>query len=822
MQQSRAGGVVLGLVCALSSCGNVNTLARRTSTAEAGAADQPEPSGGAAGEAGASGGTTSSAGESGAPPVGGDAGCEGADCCKATELFCAVCVDPGRDPQHCGACDVACDAGTQACVAGRCADCSPRLMPPLVESSFAGVGRSLAIGDFTGDGRDDRAYTDDTGLYVELGSPNGLNALPLELAGGQPAPTIADHGDYDADGKEDLLLRTGDDTMLLLWGEASGNFAETSVAAAGLVAHGDFDDDGRLDLAVYRDPGVTLLWGRPGRAFEVAGSTPALQGATGMVALDVTHDGKLDLTFGADDALQAFAGDGKGGFEPKTANEIPGLRAFTLADLEGDAKPDLIMSRLATVDDESWIQGRVSVFQDYAGYLFAGSVNYLAGNGTTDVPRVADVNGDGDLDLLLCNTVNSSVDLLLGNGDGSFEQRRAFSIGARPFTLAIGDLDGDQRPDITGMSWATLTTAYHAGAGLFGQRVYPLPAWPEQIVLRDVTADGQLDAIVTNSWGNVLSVLSGTPSGELEEPESVTHDPENSVGYSSPIVVADFDGDDRPELAVIRAGVGLSVYRRTNAGQFELQNTFPWSGTVTSLSAGDLNGDGKTDLVATEGFGSSIRVRLGRGDGDFEASVGYASGAWPSDTFLEDMDHDDKLDLVVANYSDKNVAILRGDGAGSLAPMKSVAVSGQPLTLQRGDLNGDGWTDVVVGYRGSIGVLLGAAGGELTPEVVYDSVTPYDHSGNSGPTVAIVDVNGDGRLDLATTEVKTTQYGAHYVAVLQGRGDGSFLPKVSYPTGWEPGAIAAGDLDHDGKAELLVLNRFSNALNVLSNQSRCE
>jgi hypothetical protein len=793
--------LVLGVLGAPLACGNVHNLASRanggTGSTMAGEAGEG-PGGMAVSSAGVANdaGATAEAGANAEAGAGGEGGTGAVTC----------------EPE--------CGVGA-TCVAGECRQCSQLLEPPLDYADLPGSTGTVAVADFDGDGRDDLAYSYANEVRFELGSNTGLELQPGLQFSSASTPMIATHADFDRDGHADLLVKTGED-LEIVWGGAAVPFERTSAPLDGLVTVADFNADDWPDLARY--PGaseqgeITIAWGRPGRVFEAGPTSVGMPSATRAVAADFDHDGKLDLTLAAPDALQAFTGDGAGNFTAKTRNEMPGLRDFTLHDLDDDGKLDLIMS-LGTGDGQKpWLAGYVGVYHDYRGFLFAGTVTYDAGNAGTLL--VSDVDGDDRLDIVATNTRNNAADVLLGRGDGAFDKRRAYALGPYPSSIALGDLNGDGLPDIAAAGNGR-SVAYNRGDGSFGQRVYPTLSFPERLLLQDVTGDGHPDALVTSYWGNNLLLLAGTPSGELLEPERISNDPDNVGGYSSPVVVADFDGDGQPEIAMFRQKT-LTVYRRTPALRFEVLSATPWSGYMTSLALGDLNEDGKLDAVATEGYSGTAQIRLGSGDGEFGASTTLSVGEWPSRMLLTDMNHDQHLDLVLAIFSDKQVSIRLGSGDGELGEATSVEVSGQPLGLEQLDLNSDGWPDVVTTYRGSIGVLLADGSGGLLPEVVYESAGPQNNSGNGGPAVTFADFDGDGRLDIATLDESSSTFPEHSrLVVLAGRGDGSLLDPVRYPVAINPQAIASADLNGDETPDVVVLSRFGASLTVFANQAVC-
>ncbi len=802
LQQIRVWTVLCALGMPLG-CGNVHSVASRARGDSAGGMADAAALAGAGGMANAA---AVAGGAGGA--AGGAAGAAGAG---ATV----------------GDCPPGCEAG-QSCVRGECVRCSQDLAPPFAYSDPMAGGNSVTIADFSGDGRPDLAYTDLAGLNFELGSDAGLQPQPLiAVPNSAQPPIIAAHADLDRDGSEDLVVGLGTDNLQVFWGGQGGSSETTSVALAGQVSIGDFDDDKQLDLAVYREEKVTIAWGRPSRSFEIGPSSPALKGATRLVAGDLNRDGKLDLTLAAPAALQAFVGDGSGKFTAQTVNDAPGLRDFALKDLDGDGRLDLVTSRAAGPTDEPWATGYVAVQYTFSGVLLGDTLRYQAGSGDSLV--ISDVNGDDKLDIVATNLVSRSADVLLGFGDGSFAGRRAFGMGPNVRAIALGDLNGDKKPDLASVGGnvggGRRVVAYNQGAELFAQRVYPMPPYgADHLRLLDVTGDGYVDALVSNLFGNSLLLLAGTPTGTLDEPEYLVNDI-STGGASPPLAIADFHGDGRLEIAMIRKDE-LSLFRRTSSNHFEVQSSSPWSGQLTALVAGDLNEDGNLDLVATstEPLGSPIRVRLGLGSGEFGASSGYGVGGQPSDAFLEDMNHDQHLDLVLADSASRSIFVMNGRGDGTFDAPISSKTGGQPLGMQHGDLNADGWSDVVVTFSGSISVLLGSARG-LQPEVVYVTVPPDDGSG--GPAapaeVALADFDGDGRLDVAAIEdtspglfVPETE-----IAILHGRGDGTLLEPVRYPTYSSPFALVAADLNGDGKPDLASLNRHGETLSILSNHSTC-
>jgi hypothetical protein len=236
----------------------------------------------------------------------------------------------------------------------------------------------------------------------------------------------------------------------------------------------------------------------------------------------------------------------------------------------------------------------------------------------------------------------------------------------------------------------------------------------------------------------------------------------------------------------------------------------------TATAAGDLDRDGKLDLVVQHG--QSVSVLRGHGDGTFEAGVAYAAadGSCPQGSesvAIADLDRDGNPDVVtsdcttVSSATNGGLIVLLGNGDGTLRPWVRYQVGQAVNAVAIADLDGDGILDLVgtTYYGGSaVGVLLGNGDGTFRTHVDYnvDAFPSY---------VAIVDVDRDGKLDLAVAN--ESGLGA---SVLLGNGDGTFRPQVEYATGSLPEALAVADVNGDGRLDLLVANDGDVASNGIS------
>ncbi|MGQ0571731.1 MAG: FG-GAP repeat domain-containing protein, partial [Armatimonadota bacterium] len=248
----------------------------------------------------------------------------------------------------------------------------------------------------------------------------------------------------------------------------------------------------------------------------------------------------------------------------------------------------------------------------------------------------------------------------------------------------------------------------------------------------------------------------------------------------------------------LSAGSGPVIFKPAAGSPFAAGNI------PNSVALGDVNGDGRADLAVANSNSNNVSMLLGNGDGSFRAAVNFAAGDFPSSVAIGDVSGDGRPDLAVANINSGNVSVLLGNGNGSFQPAVNFAADGSPFSVAIGDVNRDGWPDLAVTiFRGNVRVLLGKGDGTFQPAV-------HVAAGAAGASVAIGDLNRDGRPDLALAHFAFTSFGSDGVSVLLGNGDGSFQSAVSFAVGDSPRSVAIGDVNRDGRPDLAVANVGSN------------
>ncbi|MFH5776701.1 FG-GAP-like repeat-containing protein [Paracoccus sp. NGMCC 1.201697] len=321
--------------------------------------------------------------------------------------------------------------------------------------------------------------------------------------------------------------------------------------------------------------------------------------------------------------------------------------------------------------------------------------------GTNPVSNaVADVNGDGNLDLLVANYISDNVSVLLGDGTGAFAQTGLMPATDAPRSVVTGDLDGDGDIDFlaTNLAGNGVTIAMNDGTGGFVTSYTAVGTGPRGIAVGDLDGDGDLDFVTANYSSNNLSVMLNDGHGSF------------AAAQGSPLTT----GGSRP----------------------------------VQMALGDFNGDGRLDLAVTNNSNNSIGILFNNGDGTFAAPITAATGAGPRGITVGDVDGDGRADLIAVNFSGNSVSVLRNDGTGGFAAPVNFATGNNPYDVKLGDLDGDGDLDMVVSNSGSssISILFNDGAGNFTPA----SGLPLP-VGISPGGLSLADFDGDGDLDIATS-----------------------------------------------------------------------
>jgi hypothetical protein len=421
---------------------------------------------------------------------------------------------------------------------------------------------------------------------------------------------------------------------------------------------------------------------------------------------------------------------------------------------------------------------------------------------------VGDFNGDGRPDLAVARQF-ADVEILLADPSGGFLPPVAYNAGPNPSWMAVNDLDRDGKLDLTvvngydatGTSGSSVSILEGNGDGTFQPPVsYAVADGAYSVAVADLDGDGSPDLAVACGLGGVSVLLANHP-GKFQQLAT------QAAGTApASIAVGDFNGDGKPDLVVANSGSdNVSILLGMGRGEFQPQATYPTGAKPVSVVVGDFNSDGRQDLAVLNNYGLSVSILFGNGDGTFQPSldttVGTPGGYGPYWMAEADFNGDGKMDLAVGMLFSNEIAILLGNGDGTFRQLDTYQVLGDINFVATGDFNGDGKPDLAVPILvcdyptpcyGGIVILLGNGDGTF-------DMAPGPSFGAVGP-LAVGDFNGDGTPDIASD-----CFCSNFVAVSMGNGDGAFGGDALNVTGWNSGSMAAGDLDANGTLDLAVL-----------------
>jgi hypothetical protein len=606
-------------------------------------------------------------------------------------------------------------------------------------------------------------------------------------------------GDFNGDGKLDTVNLDSGSRLNVLLGNGDGTFQTPitlNIATANFfpeaIAVGDFNGDHLLDVAVWATNATTsnsevhIFLGNGTGSLTYSGTYAAPNSSTfnpgpnSFVAADVNSDGKLDLVAMTPyNGVFIYLGNGDGTLQTPVAyttvctSSIGGCNSLAVGDLNGDGKPDL-------------------AFQSN-------------------------------------DTTGGGISILLNNGTGTFGTATYYPVGiAGVFAsggIAIGDVNGDKKPDVVVASSSASAIVYlNQGAGTFAVKgtVGSVPLYPtNNVVLADINNDKKLDIVIPDGAGDVFTFY-GTGKGTFTAGPAY---PLQAQGGNFLVAVGDFNGDGTFDLLDTNGFNTNTVSLGRGDGSFQTTQLYDYNANlgVHNLVTADFNGDGFPDIAQSSsgvagGVNESGKIGISLGSSHGVPGVtSFATASCNSNPVLwvatGDVNGDGKADLVAILQGSTNtgcqtnaVAVLQGLGTGKFkkAVYYPTGSATQEQTVYLVDVNGDGKLDIVTGNAdGSISVLLNKGNGTYSAGTLNTSLTSIFIYGVS---LTFADFNGDGKMDIAVTAAANPPAAVY---VLPGNGNGTFGTPIATGLPYSPIRLVAADFNKDGKADLLVAGQFS-------------
>jgi uncharacterized repeat protein (TIGR01451 family) len=801
--------------------------------------------------------------------------------------------------------------------------------PPIYFNTGGSSSMDIATGDIDGDGKPDVAIA--TGLGTSIfrntstaGSVSFAATLQIPApwtSGGVGSVKIAD---LNGDGKAELIIGDANVGISIYWNIGSPGSIDANSFAIPIdytlsdgfatlgMAIGDLDGDGKPDAAISNGGNKIFVFKNiaAGFADPITLTTSNSIGYHVIIA-DIDGDGKPDLigsnnsTY--DSTISIFRNTSTPGNIDTTSFASPfalstGLVAASasLADFNGDGKPDLLLTHIG-----AYINQNISIYRNTATPGVINSSSFAAPVDSTvvysTVVVAGDIDGDGKADIVAGisqgDTIIGGIAVLRNNphlpaitgnapvcvgavmqlhdalGGGAWSSTEAtVTVGSAGLITGVSAGTASITYTYPPSFYATVVVTVNPGGLPHITSVSPMKGNVASAVTitgtnfstttsEDVTYFGATKANVFAASSTLLNVT--VPSGATYMPVSVTNpacglmayadqsflqtydnspylfgtvhfDPkvDLTVGiWGDALAFSDIDGDGKVDMFATSATSNtIWVYLNTSSSGSIASSSFaapliiPCGNTPTGVTAADIDGDGKPDLaVVTAGDAkvSVLRNTSSPGTLSFDTPVVFTTGGGGAMVAISDIDGDGIPDMAVANSADHTVSIFHGastPGVISFGPQVVLSAGSTPYHVSIMDIDGDGKPDLTVSNIDGASIFVWrnlSSPGTINPGSFASPLTFVTGGTPSG--LSMGDIDGDGKPEMVIADENDNDISVFLntssVGVI------SFAPRVTFATGSVPMGTAISDIDGDGKPDISVINNGDNTVSVLRNTS---
>ena len=719
---------------------------------------------------------------------------------------------------------------------------APRMNFPVNDAPIHG-----AVADLDGDGRPDLLTTSysqgSISVLRNTSDTNGISFAPRVDFPTMPGPHNVAVKDLDGDGKPDVVvihhtpsspavvvLRNVSETGII----NSNSLQITARLAANgtYVAFGDLDSDGRPDIVtcsaysqsvtIFQNLSATGNLGT--NAFGPPVTLAAAGRAKSLVVTDLDGDGRLDLAFASEssDALGIYRnlggtnGISASWFAPRL-DLAAGWNAdgLSISDIDLDGLPDIVFCSIYA--NQVWIYRAVAPATPatfhIAGFgpasgpvgttvtLTGKGFSPVAGNNVVFIGGLrATVTGATATSLTFTVPVGATYGPITVTANGrttqsplafdvtfptrildssAFDAALKFSPGDGPIATRLGDLDGDGRPELAVANYYANTLSIYRNsntggvAGVFAPKIdFPTGVNPFDLHLADMDGDGKLDVVVINYGEDTVSVFRNTSTpGQISFAARMNFSTGNGQHHNANGAVGDLDGDGRPDIIATSYDQGsIAVLRNTSGAgglSFAAHVDFQTMSGAHGVGIQDLDGDGKPDVVVIHHLPTSLAV------------------------------------VVLRNVSEPGTF-----NTSSLQPVAQLGANGNYVTF--GDFDGDGRADIVTcsWYGHSVTLFQNLSNGDGLSAASFGPPVTLPSAGST-KRIAVSDLDGDGRPDLAfPTELGDSLGIYRNVGGSNGLSASWFAPRVDLASGWNGDGISIGDIDLDGYPDIVFCSFY--------------